>query len=364
VTTYYFESVEADALKKFGFSKDNEVIQAQVVMGLLIDDQGIPVSYELFPGNTNEFKTLKPVLLRLKKQYGIKKLIIVADRGLNSKKNLLLLKSLGFEYIMAYKIRSGSKKAKDMVLDDSGYTYISPEFKWKKHPFHSTIRVDGETHEINDNLLISWSLKRQLKDRRDRERIVAKSKRLVESKAQMKAEMKKGGKKYVQLEFLDSDQIFFNEKQLEIDEQFDGYYGIQYSDPTLSPEEILDAYHGLWRIEESFQVLKSNFEARPVFVWTEDSINGHFVVCYLALVIQRLLEYQLRKRGVNYSTEKIQDAIRSATITQVNLDGRDIYIKNKSNDTFAEILEAFEMKDIPTYGQKDKRTNAYIHTRK
>ncbi|WP_145453269.1 IS1634 family transposase, partial [Staphylococcus epidermidis] len=106
-----------------------------------------------------------------------------------------------------------------------------------------------------------------------------------ESKSQMKAEMKKGGKKYVQLTLMEEDQISFNEKQLEIDEQFDGYYGIQYSDTTLSPEEILNAYHGLWKIEESFRVLKSNLEARPIYVWTEESIHGHFVICYLALVL-------------------------------------------------------------------------------
>src|SRR5690606_8691178 len=123
VTTYYFESVETDDMKRFGFSKDNKVNQVQVVMGLLIDDYGIPVSFELFPGNTNDFKTLEPVLVKLKERYGIKKLIIVADRGLNSKKNLLFLKSIGFEYIMGYKIRSGSKKAKEMVLDNKGYTY-------------------------------------------------------------------------------------------------------------------------------------------------------------------------------------------------------------------------------------------------
>ncbi|MCF3696704.1 transposase, partial [Salmonella enterica subsp. enterica serovar Weltevreden] len=85
----------------------------------------------------------------------------------------------------------------------------------------------------------------------------------------------------------------------------DGYYGIQYSDTTLSPEEILNAYHGLWKIEESFRVLKSNLEARPIFVWTEESIRGHFVICYLALVLQRLLEYMLTQKGLELSTEKI-----------------------------------------------------------
>lgn len=364
VTTYYFESVLADELKKFGFSKDNKVNQVQVVMGLLIDDQGIPVSYELFPGNTNDFKTLEPALTRLKEQYGIKKLIIVADRGLNSKKNLLFLKSLGFEYIMGYKIRSGSKKAKEMVLDESDYTWASPEFKWKKCDFESSVRSDGKNHKINDHLLITWSLKRAQKDRKDRERIIKKSKKLVESKSQMKAEMKKGGKKYVQLTFLDDDRISFNEKQLKFDEQFDGYYGIQYSDPALFPEQVLDAYHGLWKIEESFRVLKSNFEARPIFVWTEESIQGHFVICYLALVIQRLLEALLRQKGLDYSTEKIQGAIRSATITQVNFEGREIYIKNKSDDAFSDILKALGIEDIPAYGQKDKRRNAYLHAKK
>jgi transposase len=364
VTTYYFESVKMDDLRKFGFSKDNKVNQVQVVMGLLIDDHGIPVSYELFPGNTNDFKTLEPALTRLKEQYGIKKLIIVADRGLNSKKNLLFLKSLGFEYIMSYKIRSGSKKAKEMVLNESGYTHTSPEFKWKRCDFQSSIRTDGKTHEINDNLLITWSRKREQKDRKDRERIVDKSKRLVESKSQMKAEMKKGGKKYVQLTLLEDDRISFNEKQLKIDEQFDGYYGIQYSDSTLSTDEVLNAYHGLWKIEESFRVLKSNFEARPIYVWTEESIQGHFVICYLALIIQRLLEYLLHKNGLDYSTEKIQDAIRSATITQVNFEGREIFIKNKSEEAFSEILKAFDIEDLPTYGQRDKRVNAYLRIKK
>ncbi|WP_415783250.1 IS1634 family transposase, partial [Alkalicoccus chagannorensis] len=165
VTTYYFESVQADTLKKFGFSKDNKVNQVQVVMGLLIDEHGIPVSYDLFPGNTSDFRTLEPALNRVKAQYGITKLILVADRGLNSKRNLALLKSLGFEYIMGYKIRSGSKKAKEMVLDPQGYTSESAHFKWKKCDFTSTFRENGQTHTLEDHLLLTWSQKRQHKDR-------------------------------------------------------------------------------------------------------------------------------------------------------------------------------------------------------
>jgi len=364
VTTYYFESVQADDMKKFGFSKDNKVNQVQVVMGLLIDEKGIPVSYDLFPGNTNDFRTLEPVLTRIKAEYGISKLIIVADRGLNSKKNLLFLKSLGFDYVMGYKIRSGSKQAKEIVLNPDGYTYTSPLFKWKTCDFVSSFRQEGQKHTIEDQLLITWSHKRQEKDRKDRERIVAKSQRLVDSKSQMKAEMKKGGKKYVQLTLMEEDQISFNDKQLEIDEQFDGYYGLQYSDPSMTTEEILNAYHGLWKIEESFRILKTNFEARPIFVWSEKSIQGHFVICYLALVIQRILEYKLKQKGVEASTEKIQDAIRSATFSQINMENEQIFIKNQESPLFSEILGALNLKKLSTYGRVHSQSRAYIQPEK
>ena len=352
VTTYYFESVRADDLKKFGYSKDNKVNQVQVVMGLLIDQHGIPISYELFPGNTNDFSTLEPVMQRLKETYGINKIIVTADRGLNSRKNLAFLKSLGYEYVMAYKIRSSSKAVKDLVLAEGDYTVVSSEYKWKVCDYATRVNFEGEQVQLEDQMVITWSAKREAKDRRDRERLVNKSLRLVESKSAMKAEMKKGGKKYVQLSFLEEDQITFDQKKLEYDEQFDGYYGIQYSDRSLTPEQVVEIYHGLWKIEESFKVMKSDLEARPIYVWTEDSIRGHFVICYLALVIQRYLEYQLTLKDVTLSTERIQEALGSAKVTVIEEeDTKDIfYIKNRGNEDIEQIIEALQLEKVPQYG--------------
>ena len=351
VTTYYFESVDADDLRKFGYSKDNKVNQVQVVMGLLIDDQGIPISYELFPGNTNDFKTLVPVIDKLKENYGINKIIITADRGLNSKQNLAYLKSKGYDYVMAYKIRSSSKAVKELVLSDD-YTYESEEFKWKLRDFNTTVTYEREKVNLEDNMLITWSLKREEKDKRDRERLIAKSMKLVESPSALKAEMKKGGKKYVQLSLTTEEPLSFNEKQLEIDEQYDGYYGIQYSDKSLNPQKVLEIYNGLWKIEESFKVLKSNFEARPIYVSTEKSIRGHFVMCYLALVIERYLEYKLRQSEIQLSTEKIQSAIESAKIMIVEKPstGLKYYIKGQSLEEYDIILKGLGMKEIPSTG--------------
>ncbi len=278
VTTYYFESQQADDLKRFGFSKDNKVNQVQVVMGLLIDSYGIPIGYNLYPGNTNEFGTLEPVLKQLKDQYGIQKLIITADRGLNSKANLAKIRRLGFDYVLAYKIRTASKEVKSLVLDDSGYRQLSKDLKVKATTLSQQVRLEGQTYELTDTFVLTYSKKRAQKDRKGRQRLIEKAITLSQSPAKMKSELKKGGKKYVQLA-LDNVDLEVDQPKIEDDERFDGYYGIVCSDRTLEASEIIDIYQGLWKIEESFRVLKSNLEARPLFVWTPESIQGHFVIC-------------------------------------------------------------------------------------
>lgn len=351
VTTYYFESQQADDLKRFGFSKDNKVNQVQVVMGLLIDSYGIPIGYNLYPGNTNEFGTLEPVLKQLKDQYGIQKLIITADRGLNSKVNLAKIRRLGFDYVLAYKIRTASKEVKSLVLDDSGYRQLSKDLKVKATTLSQEVRLEGQTYELTDTFVLTYSKKRAQKDRKDRQRLIEKAITLSQSPAKMKSELKKGGKKYVQLA-LDNVDLEVDQPKIEDDERFDGYYGIVCSDRTLEASEIIDIYQGLWKIEESFRVSKSNLEARPLFVWTPESIQGHFVICYLALTLQRVLEYQLKLQGLTLSTERIQKAINSAVVSLIEQKtGSDYYIKNEPNSDFKAILSALKLAELPMVGR-------------
>lgn len=351
VTTYYFESVEPDELKRFGYSKDNKVNQVQVVMGLLIDDHGIPISYELFPGNTNDFKTLEPIMQKLKEEYGITKITITADRGLNSKSNLQKIRELGYDYVMAYKIRTASNAIQSKVIDPAGYQTIGEGFRYKEEELVTHVKTDGITHTFTDKFILTYSEKRAKKDRQDRERLIDKAKKLSESKTLMKSELQKGGKKYIQFSFLETD-ITYNESKAEEDERYDGYYGIVSSNKELTPQEIINIYQGLWKIEESFRVLKSNLEARPIYVSTESSIKGHFVICYLALVIQRYLEYLLKQQGISYSTELIQESIRSAMVSLIEGEEETkYYIKNEPKDTFQDILRALNKKDIPTFGK-------------
>ena len=347
VTTYYFESVKKDEIKGFGFSKDNKVNQVQVVMGLLIDNNGIPVGYELYPGNTSEFSTLYPVIKNLKEKYKLKKVIVAADRGLNSGKNLLLLKELGLDYVMAYKLKGAKKEIKEKLFED-GYT-IEKEFKYKLIEHVKEIRVDGKAEKIQDNLLLGYSEKRAKKDKADRQRLLDKADKLLNNPSMMKQELKKGGKKFIKVTKGNLD-IELDVKQIEEAEKMDGFFAIEYSQKELTGREVREIYGSLWKIEDSFRVLKTNLEARPIFVWSEKRIRAHFLICYLALVIERYLEKLLKDNNVNLSTAKIQEAIRNTTLGSVETLMGDYYIKDAESKEYLDIINAVKMNKIPLVG--------------
>ena len=347
VTTYYFESVKKDEIKGFGFSKDNKVNQVQVVMGLLIDNNGIPVGYELYPGNTSEFSTLYPVIKNLKEKYKLKKVIVAADRGLNSGKNLLLLKELGLDYVMAYKLKGAKKEIKEKLFE-GGYT-IEKEFKYKLIEHVKEIRVDGKVEKIQDNLLLGYSEKRAKKDKADRQRLLDKADKLLNNPSMMKQELKKGGKKFIKVTKGNLD-IELDVKQIEEAEKMDGFFAIEYSQKGLTGREVREIYGSLWKIEDSFRVLKTNLEARPIFVWSEKRIRAHFLICYLALVIERYLEKLLKDNNVNLSTAKIQEAIRNTTLGSVETLMGDYYIKDAESKEYLDIINSVKMNKIPLVG--------------
>ena len=256
VTTFAFESIESDELKNFGFSKDCKFKEVQVVMGLIIDSNGLPIGYELFPGNKFEGKTMMAALANIQKRFGINRVVIVADRGLNCKENLNLIKEAGYGYIVSSRIKGIKKEIKKEIFDEKGYVKNSEEFKYKiieqKNIFKDE---EGKRHELDENLIISYSEKRAKKDFRDRERLIEKAKKLLEQPSNIKSSNKRGGKKYLREQ--NSRSTFeLDEKLIEKDSKFDGYYGIVTSEKEMSGTEIIEAYRGLWRIEESFGRVK------------------------------------------------------------------------------------------------------------
>lgn len=307
VTTFYFESVEADDLRNFGWGKDGKNNQVQVVLALMIDDQGIPITYELFPGNTSDFSTLEPFIDKLKAQYEIKQVMLVADRGLNSKSNLNVLLSRGIDYLMGYRLKNSGNAIKEEALNEKGYTYTSPEFKYK------TIQLErklpgGEI--VNESLIITWSQKRANKDKVDRERLLEKTNKLLK-KGRIKSDLKRSGKKFLKIQV---ESITVDEEAIANDEKYDGYYAIITSKQNIDEMFAIDAYGGLWKIEESFRIMKTTLEARPIFHWTVKRIQAHFLICYLGLFMQRVLEKEVKKAGLNMTLEEMISSIKQATL--------------------------------------------------
>ncbi|GFN21973.1 IS1634 family transposase [Thermanaeromonas sp. C210] len=342
VTTFSFASVKADTLRDFGFSKDGKYNEVQVVLGLLIDCEGRPIGYELFPGNTFDGKTLEAALEKLEKRFGLRRVIIVADRGINSKLNLKRIVERNYSYIFAARIKKMKKEITDMILDEDGYQEIKDDeegevLRYKVIEYINEFTAEGEKYQLPEKLIVTYSSRRAEKDRSDRERLIEKAQSLLESKAKIRASNKRGGKKYLK-EVDCTGTWVLDEEAINWDQQFDGYYGIQTNEKEMSAKDILDAYHNLWRIEESFRVMKSTLEVRPVFHWTERRIKGHFVICFLAFLLERTLESKLRQAGENASPVEIREALNSLNFAEVEIEGETFFIKTKGTELSKKIL--------------------------
>jgi transposase len=352
VTTFAFESIIADELRNFGFSKDCKFKEVPVVMGLLMDTNGLPIGYELFAGNTFDGKTLVKSLENIKQRFGINRVIIVADRGINSKGNLNLIKEAGYGYIVASKIRAMSEKVLAAIFDESGYTSLKDQdggtFRFKTIDYVNTFTDENKVkHQLEESLVVSFSEKRLRKDQSDRERLIEKARKLLQKPESIKASNKRGGKKYL-LDTSPKEATWaLDEKSIAQDTRFDGYYGIQTSEKELSPMDVLDAYHTLWKIEESFRIMKSTLEVRPVFHWTPKRIRGHFMVCFLSFLMERKLESLLhgdKEKGLQVSPDRIQEALNTMQLASVTLGGEEVYIKAKNHPLGNQIFKKLSLK--------------------
>lgn len=368
VTTFHFESVKGDGFREFGYSKNGKFNEVQIVMGLLIDMEGRPIGYELFSGNTFDGKTLSSSLDKLKERFNINKVIIVADRGINSKLNLKLIKDKGYDYIVASRIKNLPSDIQKEIFLEEGYKVITEKkeisetnseeedlFKLKVINYENKVKdFEGRYHILPEKLIITYSSRRAKKDKEDRLRLIEKAHRLAENSSLIKSDFKRGGRKY--LKSISEKQLKFDidEEAIIRDEMFDGYYGIQTSEKKLSELEIISAYHKLWKIEESFRIMKSNLEVRPIFHWTEKRIKGHFVICFLAFLLERTLEYKLKRANIKASPIHIREAINEMRFAKFESKGQTYYLKTKINSLGSQILRLMKISPPKNLSKPDE----------
>jgi len=318
-------------------------------MGLFIDSKGLPISYKLFSGNTNDIKTLKPILSEMRKTFEMGRVIVTADKGLNSGDNLVNLKRNGDGYIVSQKIRGAGKEFVDEILEESGYGYNAAKtFKIKSFLRKRKIKdSDGKIEELEEKVVCFWSKDYQERESHQREKLEERIQEFLDNPSKYKASNSYGIKKYLKVSHLnkmtgelenESLHLEKNQEKYDRDKSLDGYYALVTSELELSNEEIVSRYRGLWRIEESFRVLKSDLEGRPVYVRKKESIEGHFLVCFLSLLIMRILEIKLENK---YSITKIQESLRKATCRPLE---QGIYSLNKdSTEVISELSSLYQV---------------------
>ena len=321
VTNYYFEIDQEDELRRRGVSKEhrpNPIVQ----MGLLLDSDGIPLDYALWEGNTNDCATLLPVLKDLRSRHRAQHVIVVADKGLNTSDNIAanVLDKNGF--VFSQSVRRAPGKLQDWVLDQSDYTG-SEDFRIKDRVSVKTITVTGtdkKKHKVDIEVreVAFWSRDFEERSRAERAAVIEKSKDAI-SRGELAAAKAHSSVRYVkdipvvkETGEAASHAFSLDKDKIDRDEALDGYYCIISNELDKSAGELIDIYKGLWRIEETFRVTKSTLEVRPVYLSRHDRIHAHFLICYVALVLLRLIQADL---GWVYSASAIAEALGNMTGT-------------------------------------------------
>jgi len=312
VTNYYFEIEQNDAdildsagvvvregMRKKGPSKEKKS-EPIVQMGLFIDDRGIPIAYRLFPGNNIDQTTLRPAMKKSIDKLKFGKVIIVADGGLNSDKNIAYILSEGNGYILSKSTKKSAKTVKDWIMDEEGYVWNEKRtFKVKSKIRKRTIKDEnGQSHDITEKLVCYWSKKHYDREIRENakfieylESVIANPDKLKDKPRKIEKFLKKMEVDQETGEIVDTTTILsLDMDKLQAYKDLLGYYTIMSSETEKSDRDIIDKYHGLSRIEDSFRITKTDLEGRPVFVSNPDHINAHFLICFMALTIIRIIQ--------------------------------------------------------------------------
>jgi transposase len=301
MTTLYFEAEDEDDLRKIGFSKDGKFQNPQIMLGLLVGENGYPIAYDIYEGNTFEGHTLIPVLECACTKFGLKKPIIVADSGLLSKSNIEELKALGYVFIVGARIKNESIAIKKEILTRA--TRI-------KHGDSFALDV-SDTHK----LIIGYSDAGAKKDAANRDRgIVRLQRRIKTGRLTKKALVNQGYNKFLKVE---SDvQVSIDQDKIIEDTKWDGLKGY-VTNPSLPLNQVIANYNHLWAIERAFRISKTDLRIRPIFHRKKDRIKAHVCIAFVAYSVFKELERRLHLAGLGTSAQRAIEL--SKTIFEITL---------------------------------------------
>ncbi len=352
LTTLRFESTREDLgeLRRFGYSKEMRTDCTQVVFGLLTDTNGIPLSFEVHPGNTFEGKTLKDIVDKMRKKFSVRRFIFIADRGLFSAQNLDHIRNHKGEFIVGLKMGTLKDQLQHDFYDIHRFEFISDELAiW-------------ETTLGDDRCIITWSRSRAERDRKTREDILDKIREKLSKKTSRAKSFvtNRNYQKYLLLQ--DDAKPMLNQQAIDEQSRKDGFFGIITNVKSMSAKEIVFNYKQLWKIEDSFGELKGSLRSRPVFHWTDERIIGHLVVCFLSYLCEAHMTKALREQNNNLQSKAItgkiiksrplttamaMEELNSVLAIPVKIKSQIIWVRTDIPENAQNLLKAMNMRIPP-----------------
>lgn len=340
----------------------------------------------LFHGNTLDHLTLKPALKNNIDNLDFSKFILISDRGIFQYRSLLNLLQAGNGYIVAKSLLKSSQKEREWTFDDNGYTKVSEDFKYKSRIVKRAIKDDNDVkHTIEEKVVVYWSRKFQEKAERENESFLDFVQKLQVSPESFRLTtlQNKSIRKFLKKEYINEDtgEILNSSElkpmlDLEKIEEYKkglGYYQIVTSELNMEEKEVIDKYHGLTQIEEQFRIMKGTLETRPLYVRTPEHIEAHLLICFIALILLRIIQKRIISSNqipisedmywsTGISANRIQTALNK---WQVDLMPNELYrFMNMENEDLKIILNAFNInipKKLFTLGElKSIKTNIQI----
>lgn len=330
-TNYYFEIEEENGTRHYGKSKENRP-NPIITMGLFMDADGIPLAFDIFPGNQNEQTTLKPLEKKILRDFNCSEFIFCSDAGLGSSGNREFNSMGNRAYVITHSLKKMKKEDRDIAMDPTQFQKVgSHKFidireldETDEEVFHSVYykEVPVVTGNMDETLIVTYSPKYKAYQRKIRSRQIERAQKIIDSPGKKrKGKNQNDPNRFVKKtsvtkegEIAEKKVYELDEEQIAREESFDGFYAV-ITNLEGDVGDIIKINKQRWEIEENFRIMKTEFEARPVYVRRDDRIKAHFMTCYISLLLYRLLE---KKIGNKYTTEQIIETLRSMKLTLLN----------------------------------------------
>ena len=339
-TSIYFEGEGGETIGKLGHSKDHRPDLHQMVVGVILDDQGQPVCSEMWPGNTTDVKTLVSVIKRLRSRFGIGRICVVSDRGMISAETMAYLEEEKISYILGARMRR-SKEVKEEVLSRAGrYREVHPEGVLAKDPSPLKVKevmVDGRRY------IVCLNERQARKDVADRQAIIDS----LAEKLKTNPKSLVGNKGYRKYLKLDRETVAVNQEKIEEEARYDGKWVLK-TNTTLTVEQVALKYKELWQVEQVFRDMKSVLDTRPIFHKLDETIRGHVFCSFLALFIRKELDRRLEKAGHCFEWADIKQDLKALQEITIEDRGKTLAIRSECLGTCGKIFQAVGVAIPPT----------------